>query len=109
MSRLPQQLDRLANETFVTNRRAVQLFGLTLVLYTLLAVRLMLVALALRLGLDELWYLLLMGVAVTQFTLIFCSHPGRWGSWRRAGPPYSASAAKPRRTPYLSSAAGHLC
>jgi len=34
MGRLPQQLERLANETFVTNQRAVQLFGLTLVLYT---------------------------------------------------------------------------
>ena len=79
MSRLPQQLERLANETFVTNRRAVQLFGLTLVLYTLLAVRLMLVALALRLGLDALWYLLLMGVAVTQFTLIFSFTPGSLG------------------------------
>jgi len=77
MSRLPQQLERLANETFVTNRRAVQLFGLTLVLYTLLAVRLMLVALALRLAVP--WYLLLMGVAVTQFTLIFSVTPGSLG------------------------------
>jgi uncharacterized protein (TIRG00374 family) len=77
MSRLPQQLERLANETFVTNRRAVQLFGLTLVLYTLLSVRLVLIALALRL--DVPWYLLVMGVAVTQFTLIFSFTPGSLG------------------------------
>ena len=77
MNRLPQQLERLANETFVTNGRAVQLFGLTLVLYTLLSVRLMLVALALRLNVP--WYLLAMGVAVTQFTLIFSFTPGSLG------------------------------
>ncbi len=77
MSRLPQQLERLANETFVTNRKAVGLFGLTLVLYTLLSVRLMLVALALRL--DVPWYLLVMGVAVTQFTLMFSVTPGSLG------------------------------
>jgi uncharacterized protein (TIRG00374 family) len=77
MGRLPQQLERLANETFVTNRRAVQLFGLTLVLYTLLSVRLMLVALALHL--DVPWYLLAMGVAVTQFTLVFSFTPGSLG------------------------------
>lgn len=77
MSRLPQQLERLANETFVTNRKAVQLFGLTLILYSLLAVRLMLIALALRLEIP--WYLLAMGVAVTQFTLIFSITPGSLG------------------------------
>ena len=77
MNRLPQQLERLANETFVTNRRAVQLFGLTLVLYSLLSVRLILIALALRLAVP--WYLLVMGVAVTQFTLIFSFTPGSLG------------------------------
>jgi len=77
MNRLPQQLERLANETFVTNRRAVRLFGLTLILYSLLSVRLVLIALALRL--DVPWYLLVMGVAVTQFTLIFSCTPGSLG------------------------------
>ena len=77
MSRLPQQLERLANETFVTNRRAVQLFGLTLILYTILSARLVLTVLALRL--DVPWYLLAMGVAVTQLTLIFSFTPGSLG------------------------------
>ena len=77
MSRLPQQLERLAHETFVTNQRAVRLFGLTLILYTLLSIRLILVALALRLSVP--WYLLVMGVAVTQFTLIFSFTPGSLG------------------------------
>jgi len=77
VNRLPQQLERLAHETFVTNRRAVQLFGLTLILYSLLSVRLILIALALRL--DVPWYLLVMGVAVTQFTLIFSFTPGSLG------------------------------
>jgi uncharacterized protein (TIRG00374 family) len=77
MSRLPQQLERLANETFVTNQRAVRLFGLTLVLYTLLAARMVLVVLAMRL--DVPWYLLAMGVAVTQVTLVFSFTPGSLG------------------------------
>jgi len=64
----------------------------------------MLVALALRLAVP--WYLLLMGVAVTQFTLIFSVTPGRWGFWRGAGPLCSASAAKWTCIPCSLSAAG---
>lgn len=75
--RLPQQLDRLSHETFLRNRVAVQAFLLTLVLYALLAVRLVLISQALRL--DIPWYLLAMGVAITQLTLIFSVTPGSLG------------------------------
>jgi uncharacterized protein (TIRG00374 family) len=77
ISRLPQQLERLSTETFVTNRRAVRLFLLTLVLYSLLALRLVFIALAVRL--DVPWYLLAMGVGITQLTLIFSFTPGSLG------------------------------
>jgi uncharacterized protein (TIRG00374 family) len=75
--RLPQQLDRLSNETFLHNRLAVQAFLLTLVLYALLAVRLFFISQALRL--DIPWYLLAMGVAITQLTLVFSVTPGSLG------------------------------
>ena len=75
--RLPQQLDRLSHETFLRNRVAVQAFLLTLLLYALLAVRLVLISQALRL--DIPWYLLAMGVAITQLTLIFSVTPGSLG------------------------------
>lgn len=77
ISRLPQQFERLSTETFVTNRRAMLLFGLTLVLYSLLALRLVLIAMTLHL--DVPWYVLAMGVSVTQLTLIFSFTPGSLG------------------------------
>jgi uncharacterized protein (TIRG00374 family) len=75
--RLPQQLDRLSHETFLRNRVAVQAFLLTLLLYALLAVRLFFISQALRL--DIPWYLLAMGVAITQLALIFSVTPGSLG------------------------------
>ncbi len=75
--RLPQQLDRLAGETFLPNRPAVQAFLLTLVMYGLLAARLYYISQALRL--DIPWHLLLMGVCVTQLTLVFSVTPGSLG------------------------------
>ncbi len=75
--RLPQQLDSLANRSFVTNRLALRSFLLTLVMYSLLAARLNFVAQALRL--DIPWYTLAMGIAVTQLALIFSVTPGSLG------------------------------
>ncbi len=75
--RLPQQLERLSTETFVHNRLAVQAFLLTLVMYTLLAARLFLIAQALRLEIP--WYLLAMGISVTQLALVFSVTPGSLG------------------------------
>jgi uncharacterized protein (TIRG00374 family) len=75
--RLPEQLNRLAGETFLTNSAAVRAFLLTLVMYSLLAARLYFIALALRL--DIPWYLMVMGVGVTQLTLIFSVTPGSLG------------------------------
>ncbi len=75
--RLPQQLDRLANETFLSNRSAVQAFLLTLAMYGLLSARLYYIAQALRLGIP--WHLLLMGACVTQLTLVFSVTPGSLG------------------------------
>lgn len=77
VSRLPQQLDRLSNETFLRNRLAVRAFLLTLVLYGLLSVRLYFIAQALQLEIP--WYLLAMGVAVTQLALVFSVTPGSLG------------------------------
>lgn len=77
ISRLPQQLERVASGTLITNGHAVQLFLLTLVLYSLLALRLVLIALAVRLEVP--WYLLAMGVGITQLTLIFSFTPGSLG------------------------------
>jgi uncharacterized protein (TIRG00374 family) len=75
--RLPQQLDRIANRTVLSNQSAVRAFLLTLVMYSLLALRLVFVALALRL--DIPWYLLFMGVSVTQLALVFSVTPGSLG------------------------------
>jgi len=75
--RLPQQLDSLANRSFITNRLALRSFLLTLVMYSLLAARLNFVAQALRL--DIPWYTLAMGIAVTQLALIFSVTPGSLG------------------------------
>lgn len=77
VSRLPQQLDRLTNETFLRNRLAVRCFLLTLVLYGLLSARLYFIGQALRL--DIPWYLLAMGVSVTQLALVFSVTPGSLG------------------------------
>jgi uncharacterized protein (TIRG00374 family) len=77
VNRLPQQLDRLATETFLPNRSAVQVLALTMVMYTLLSARLFYIAQALRLEIP--WYLLAMGVCVTQLTLIFSVTPGSLG------------------------------
>lgn len=75
--RLPQQLDRLAGETFLPNRPAVQAFLLTLAMYGLLSARLYYIAQALHLGIP--WHLLLMGVCITQLTLVFSVTPGSLG------------------------------
>ena len=75
--RLPQQLERLSGETLVQNRVAVQAFLLTLVLYALLSARLFFFSQAL--GLEIPWYLLSMGVAVTQLALVFSITPGSLG------------------------------
>ena len=75
--RLPAQLDRLSSETFIDNRVALQAFLLTLVMYGLLAARLFFIAQALRL--DIPWYLLAMGIAITQLALVFSVTPGSLG------------------------------
>ena len=75
--RLPGQLDRLSSETFIENRVALQAFLLTLVMYGLLSARLFFIAQALRL--DIPWYLLAMGIAVTQLALVFSVTPGSLG------------------------------
>jgi uncharacterized membrane protein YbhN (UPF0104 family) len=75
--RLPQQMDRLATRTLLANRRAVQAFLLTLAMYGLLSARLFLISEALRLEIP--WYLLGMGVCVTQLALIFSVTPGSLG------------------------------
>ena len=75
--RLPGQLERLSSETFVENRVALQAFLLTLVMYGLLSARLFFIAQALRLGIP--WYVLAMGIAVTQLALVFAVTPGSAG------------------------------
>ena len=75
--RLPGQLDRLSSETFVENRVALQAFLLTLVMYGLLSARLFFITQALRL--DIPWYLLAMGISVTQLALVFSVTPGSLG------------------------------
>lgn len=77
VQRLPQQLERLSTETLVTSRTAALTFLLTLGMYSLLAARLTLVALAVRL--DIPWYLLAMGICVAQLTLVFSVTPGSLG------------------------------
>jgi uncharacterized protein (TIRG00374 family) len=75
--RLPQQLDRLAGDPLVHNRTAVQAFLLTLTMYALLSARLYFIAQALQL--DIPWYLLAMGVAITQLAVVFAITPGSLG------------------------------
>jgi uncharacterized protein (TIRG00374 family) len=75
--RLPQQLERLSTRTFLQNRLAVKAFLLTLAMYSLLSVRLYFIARALHLEIP--WYLLAMGLCVTQLALIFAVTPGSLG------------------------------
>lgn len=75
--RLPQQLDQVTNKTTLPNRVAVQAFLLTIVMYGLLSARLIFVSEALRLNIP--WYLLAMGVCVTQLALVFSVTPGSLG------------------------------
>ncbi len=75
--RLPRQLDRLASESLLENRVALLAFLLTLLMYGLLSARLFFIAQALRL--DIPWYLVAMGIAVTQLALIFSVTPGSLG------------------------------
>lgn len=77
LRRLPQQIGRLATESFVPNPLALRVFALTVVMYALLSARLFYIAQALRL--DIPWYLLAMGACVTQLTLIFSVTPGSLG------------------------------
>jgi uncharacterized protein (TIRG00374 family) len=77
VQRLPQQLARLSEASPVTNRLAIQSFVLTLGMYTLLSARLIFVAQALRL--DIPWYLLAMGLCVTQLAVVFSITPGSLG------------------------------
>jgi len=77
VQRLPQQLDRLSNETLLDNWLAVRTFLLTVVMYSLLAARMFFISQALRLEIP--WHLLAMGVCVTQLALIFSVTPGSLG------------------------------
>jgi uncharacterized protein (TIRG00374 family) len=74
---LPEQLERLSQEVLVPNRLALRAFALTAGMYALLAARMVLIGLALRLEIP--WYLLLMGVSVTQLALVFSVTPGSLG------------------------------
>jgi uncharacterized protein (TIRG00374 family) len=75
--RLPQQLEQVTHRTVLSNRVAIQAFFLTLLMYGLLSARLVFIANALRLEIP--WYLLLMGVSVTQLALVFSVTPGSLG------------------------------
>jgi uncharacterized protein (TIRG00374 family) len=77
VQRLPGQMERLATDTFLPNRQALRAYLLTLVMYSLLSARLFFVAQALHL--DIPWYILAMGLCVTQLTLIFSVTPGSLG------------------------------
>jgi uncharacterized protein (TIRG00374 family) len=75
--RLPQQLDRLSQKAYLPNRPAIQAFMLTLVMYSLLSIRLFFIAQALRLEIP--WHLMAMGVPVTQMAVVFAITPGSLG------------------------------
>jgi uncharacterized protein (TIRG00374 family) len=75
--RLPGQINRLATDTFLPNNLAVRAFLLTIVMYSLLGVRLFFIAQALNL--DIPWHLMVMGVSVAQLTLVFAITPGSLG------------------------------
>jgi uncharacterized protein (TIRG00374 family) len=75
--RLPQQLDRLAGEVWVSNPMALQAFLVTVAMYALLAARMILLAAALRLEIP--WQYLGMGVSVAQLAIVFSITPGSLG------------------------------
>jgi uncharacterized protein (TIRG00374 family) len=75
--RLQPQAERLSSETLLPNPLALRCFLLTLVMYALLAARLVYIAEAVHLQIP--WYILAMSVAVTQLTLIFSITPGSLG------------------------------
>lgn len=75
--RLPAQFERLSQLSVGANSLATRAFLITLVMYALLAARLVLMAQAFRLTIP--WYLLAMSVCVTQLTLIFSVTPGSLG------------------------------
>lgn len=77
VQRLPQQLDRLSTDTVLPNRQALHAYMITLIMYSLLSARLFCIAQALRLEIP--WYLLAMGLCVTQLTLVFSVTPGSLG------------------------------
>jgi uncharacterized protein (TIRG00374 family) len=77
VQKLPQQLDRLATDTFLPNRQALRAYLVTLVMYSLLSARLFFIAQALHLEIP--WHLLAMGICVTQLTLVFSMTPGSLG------------------------------
>jgi uncharacterized protein (TIRG00374 family) len=75
--RLPQRIEGVTANTALTNRVAFQAFLLTLVMYSLLSARLFFISEALQLNIP--WYLLAMGVCVSQLALIFSVTPGSLG------------------------------
>jgi uncharacterized protein (TIRG00374 family) len=75
--RLPQRIAGLTSSSLLPNRIALQAFLLTIANYALLSIRLILIAEALHLNIP--WYLLAMGVCVTQLALIFSVTPGSLG------------------------------
>ncbi len=75
--RLPAQMERLSKLSVGANGLATKAFLVTLVMYTLLAARLILMSEAFHLSIP--WYLLAMSVCVTQLTLIFSVTPGSLG------------------------------
>lgn len=77
VQRLPQQLDRLATDTLLPNRQALRAYLVTLLMYSLLSARLYFIAQALHLQIP--WYVLAMGICITQLTLIFSVTPGSLG------------------------------
>jgi uncharacterized protein (TIRG00374 family) len=77
LSRLPQRLERLATESFMPNRVAVQAFLVTLVVYFFLSARLLFIAQALQLEIPA--HLLAMGLCITQIAVVFAVTPGSLG------------------------------
>jgi uncharacterized protein (TIRG00374 family) len=75
--RMPEQLERLSQLSVGANGLATKAFLVTLVMYALLAARLVFMAEAFRLTIP--WHLLAMSVCVTQLTLIFSVTPGSLG------------------------------
>ena len=75
--RLPGQINRLATDTFLPNHLAVQAFLLTVLMYSLLGVRLFFITQALDLNIP--WHLMIMGVSVAQLALVFAVTPGSLG------------------------------